>query len=185
MFNIPSFWSKIIGDTQLPYVSEHAQYSIDLEHAMIHEGLAYIHSDIHAGMVNGTIFNHYLRVSSGTYPHVRGMSIYVTNAPFELTLYEASSVSAFGTEVSGKNCNRNSSNTPGVLVYHTPTVVVTGTLIDATIAPGGKQSGGLGEGPQEEWDLQTGVDYLLSAKNTSGLTADMSLRLFWYEPSDR
>lgn len=93
--------------------------------------------------------------------------------------YENPTTSNNGTELAEYNRDRNSSATPAVALYHTPTVSDTGTLIQSGYL-GAK--GAMGERMEDnEWILKPSEQYLLRLTNLSGTNNYYTITLDWYE----
>lgn len=110
------------------------------------------------------------------------MSVMASGAPIWLEVYEAPTVTAIGVAEVFINKNRNSVNTAAVLLYSGTTVSANGTIMDATILPGGKSVGGAAEAIEDELVLKPGLQYLIKVTNKSGATQDYSLCVVYYEP---
>lgn len=145
--------------------------NMDHVHRMMHDGRYFMHNG-ELSLAAGAVFDHLIRVPAGCYPHLRLLGVETTNAPARIWLYESPTVSAVGTAHESNNVKRYSSRTTPVLIYHGPTVTLTGTvLLDGHLIPGSNQSGGVGAQSFMEWLLSPGLDYLVRVRNDSSQTA--------------
>lgn len=181
-------WNALLGRSENVRASVNALYTIEVLHAMVHEGRMYSHEDIHRSVANGDSVIHHVTPNSGSYFHVQLFSANVTGAPVELGLFEGSSydTSSAGAAIVPVNHNRNSSNTFGGVMRQGCVLVNTGTALPPqTIIPGAKQSGGPGTGQAFEVILQPNVGYAFGFLNVSGGTIDVDLTITGYFPDRR
>lgn len=97
---------------------------------------------------------------------------------YEAILYESTTVTDNGTQLSERNRNRRSNKTSVVDAFHTPTVTATGNLILHELASG--ILGGVSRS-EEEWILKPNTNYLLRLTNRAGSAQPMSAKVDWYE----
>jgi hypothetical protein len=156
----------------------------------------YAHHEVHAG-------SEYFITYSATVASGNSMDILVitpdttkwSHAPWEIEstlvttfyIYEGTTVSNNGTDLSEINSNRNSASVAGTQTYHTPTVTGTGTQIyieafgistGAFVRVGGESNS------TQEIILKQNTKYLF--RITSGTNGSLiSFRLRWYEHTDK
>lgn len=177
-------------DPDLPgWVSISAdQYSgavgvIEQEHLKIHQGKGFtLAVRLTIANVGGT-YEFLGVVPAFVFPHFRNIIVASDGGPFDMDFYEAPTYSATGSAATPFNNNRNSANTAGLLVYDTPTLTDDGTLLEAILIPGTKQTGALGSEGSNEWNLKQGEDYMIRVtNNTVGAgTSRFTINMFWYE----
>lgn len=157
--------------------------TIEQEHLQIHEGKGYtLTKRVIIANVGGT-YEFLIVVPADAYPHLRHIIVSSDGGPSDVDLYEDTGVSDPGTEIDPYNNNRNSTNTPDMRVYDSPTVTADGTLIEPILIPGTKQSGSFGSEGSNEWILKQNATYMLRiTNNTVGVgTSNYVLNLYWYE----
>jgi len=182
----PSLRVTPIGDSGTAISVD--QYSgavgvIEQEHLKIHEGKGYtVGARFTIGNGGGT-YDFLGIVPAGVYPHFRTMAVSLDDGPFDIDFYEAATVSANGTAVTANNNNRNSTNTPDLDIYDSPTVTTVGNLLEPVLVPSVNKIGALGVGASNEWILKESTIYLIRVtNNTSGSgTSRGSANMFWYE----
>jgi hypothetical protein len=166
-----------------PYA--HAQTSIDERHRVTHDGMMF-HSTGRKADVStpaGT-FELLLNVPAEVFPHIQKIIWSLEGAPCDLQIYEGATTSSDGTAAAVFNNNRNSSNTPGCTLTHTPTVTGDGTLIhDLYVGTTGKDIGQVRDTAGEEWVFKPSTKYLFRLTNNSGAVLDLSWEFQWYELS--
>ena len=94
-----------------------------------------------------------------------------------------------GTTMVEFNHNRNSTNTAGVVVTHTPGAGADGTAIDQRrfgndSGPAGKGGGGSSTRGTLEWVLDQNTDYLFRVTSHTA-SNNISIVLDWYEHTDK
>jgi hypothetical protein len=155
--------------------------TIAYEHSRTHDGKAFLLNGSYS-LANGATAYVLADNPAANYAHLRSFVVTCTSAPMSVELYEGCTVSANGTSKNGNNMNRNSVTTPNLQTYTGPTVTADGTLLEYTLIPGAKQSGGSADiGAEVEWILKPSTKYALKITNSSGATVTYSLKMFWYE----
>lgn len=158
-----------------------AVQGIEWEHSRIHDGRAFLAARKFTSLNNSTT-DFLVDNAAGNYAHLRLLSLACAAGPMEVWFYEAPTTSANGTAITANNCNRVSANTPGVNLYEGPTVSATGTQLTYILAPGARQTGGVGESPVDiEWILAPSTKYLVRVVNLGAGNTIAGLRWFWYE----
>lgn len=154
--------------------------TIIVEHAMIHAGKGFFlsHEDI---VDTGDFFDILFITPSDKDVHLMTHKIVSTVSPGEFCLYEGTTVSASGDELSFFNCNRQSSITPEVLVYENPDVTDLGTKIDCDILTGTKFEGGITTEVVFEWILKRNTKYIFRYINAAGIKTDINVSTFHME----
>lgn len=183
-FDLPG-WIKSFMD---PYA--HAVTVIDEEHRLVHDGMVFDCDHYSASIANGASLDVHLKVPAGCYPHLRALGFAVSDGPCMFYFYEAPTLSADGTELTPRNHNRNSTNTPQMQVFHTPTVTGVGTLLHQRFVP---DMGGVGAnlvgvvgstaGSAQEFVLKPSTSYIIRMTNNSGAAIAAAGECLWYEPS--
>jgi len=172
----------LLGDpnTGLPR-PDGAVVAISTEHARTHDGKAFMRTQRFT-LANGASHD-VLLDPAGAIPHLRMMVLGSTSTPVRAALYEDPTTSANGTLANGLNMNRLSATVPGMQCYSGPTVSAAGNLLeDGDIVGAAKKEGGVASDSAEtEWILNLAKKYLLRVTNNSGASADLLLKLFWYE----
>ena len=104
-----------------------------------------------------------------------------------LELFEAASITADGTAVTGNNLNRETIVAPTLTAFHTPTEDTEGTLLDTTKI-GQAASGGIFGAPAsggsvggDYWWLKPDTSYLVKITNQSGEASDVCFKYEWHE----
>ena len=175
------------GDSWARYVDvddySGAVGNIDQEHLMIHEGLMYTVSARMTIANAGGTFEFLASVPAGVYPHFRTITIATDGGPIDVDLYGGTTTTADGTPVTAVNNNQASSNTASTSVFHTPTITTDGTLLEAILIPGNKQTGSLGSEASNEWVLQSSTKYMIRiTNNTTGAgTSEFTINISFYE----
>lgn len=100
-----------------------------------------------------------------------------------LALFEDTTVSDNGTQITEQNNNRNSSNTADMDVYYTPTITGDGTQICGAYIPAGERKSFLGgeHSSRIEWILDGGSNYLIRVTNNTGDVENIGIKVEWYE----
>lgn len=142
----------------------------DDPHSRIHQGVFYSASEIVAALADDASFDMIITTPADDWPHVAPLPSLDGSADF--LIYEAPTFTG-GTAVASINHNRNSSNTFGGTVVHTPSVTAVGSpiLISHHLAGGtGPMASGVGGGQFErEFILKASTSYLFRLTNKSGL----------------
>ena len=150
------------------------------DHSRIHKGEAYSAAGKATGLNNGDSFDILLKNPVGNFPHFRVFEFDSDKSPGDILLYESPTTSADGDAVVINNLNRNSSNTPDLEVFTTPTVDAVGTQIEFHLVTGTKASGGSSQSATTEWILKVNTDYLI--RFTAGANSTtVGWYIFFYE----
>lgn len=152
------------------------------EHRLSHEGLVYHATHRVAALANSASLDILLDVPANTFPHLRKLMFHLESGPCDIEFFEGTTTSADGTGITVFNRNRNSANTAGTVITHTPTITDDGTRLHDLYSPtGGKDVGSDTLGLGEEWTLAPSTKYLLRLTNNSGAVLDFSLEIMFYE----
>ena len=147
--------------------------------ALTEDGKIFSYSPVMSLANNGTA-NYLIKTPASPKVTLYEFDVSSDNSPVFHTLYEDVVVSANGTLASAFNNNRQSSTTAGTLIYTSPTITSTGTLLSADITTGGKLAGGV-----SLWEFRiifkASANYLVQLTNSSGNPANISLFLKWAE----
>lgn len=157
-----------------------ALISIDVFHSKIHGGDAFRAWHKVTGIANSATYDILFSVPAATYPHLRKAAI-VTAGPFDADMYEDTTTSADGTEITTHNINRNSLTTAGMDIFYSPTVTDAGSQIDYCYLSGTKKEAGSSKDMVEETIFKPSTKYLCRFTNTSGGAADLIVHLAFYE----
>lgn len=121
------------------------------------------------------------RTPSGKEVHVRVDPMTAVASIFQL--FDGPTVTSDGTTMFATNRNRNSTNTAGSAVFHTPTTSSSGTMVTSLRIPAG--FGGFVRDPAKsgffEWVLAPSTEYLFKLRNVSGSTADVGFAFDYFE----
>lgn len=152
---------------------------LEYEHHEIHEGDHYF-IDIFDDIANGGIYE-LLLVTPNTTKWIHLVYEYLWQTEGEFELFEGVATDADGTVVPNFNNNRNSLNTAGMVVTHTPTNPTGGTSFSHNQIGNGKSIGGSRRADQEKI-LKPNTKYLMRASNqTIGFSNLFNIQLDWYE----
>ena len=155
-------------------------YTVELEHGIIHQGKGFFLSkDTIVGIEEN--YDILFVTPSDKDVHLMHHNITATSSPGEFCLYESTTVSASGDDLTPLNCNRQSDITPSVLVSENPEVDVLGIKIDCDILTGTKLSGGITTEVVFEWVLKRSTKYLFRYMNASGIRTDINISTFHME----
>lgn len=156
--------------------------TLDYTHHEVHDGDAYLASYTVAALASGSNLD-ILLVTPNTNTRIHIIYRIRSTLVTTLTLYEGTTTVSDGTTIATGNADRNSSNTAGLLVYHTPSFGAVGTQIFTDtwgLAAGAQVKVGGESESLEEIVLKKNTKYLL--RINSG-TADnrISVKARWYE----
>lgn len=160
--------------------------SITTDHAAIHGGIAFTVAHKFTIAAAGSAYLEFI-VPAGAYVHFKPVAMQ-TDAPKVLVqVIEAPTVTPGTTGKTPMNRRRIGTPTVSVVTVHTdPTGVSGGTVIDqdyiggGTGAGGSSVSGGMGIN-ENEWVLNPATTYLVKVTNGGSGSADVNIKLFWYE----
>lgn len=175
---------QILGGNQPLPVDRSGRYIpiIAEEHSRIHEALGFTCTG-KATVANGANFDILIKNPADNFPHFRFYAISSENAPADIFLYEATTVSADGSACNVYNNNRNSANTSNPSLFTGPTVTGVGTEIEYSLIAGSKQIGGSAESITVEWNLKPNENYMVRYTNNSGQNSTIGFHLFFYDTS--
>jgi len=158
-----------------------AQMTVSHEHHEMHEGShyfikTYVENTGSSGTSDEFIFT---TPANGKRIHAKA-SLYA-DTDTTVNIYEGSTVSANGTEVTPMNNNRNSTNTATLTAYAGPTVTDDGDIMWSSRNGGGRRAVGVGLGFNYEIIVKPETIYLFRiTKNTAADTV-VDIDFFWYE----
>ena len=162
---------------QIPVVVQ-----IDIDHAMIHEGRAFTHSELHTGVAAAGVSDH-LIVTGANEAHLRQLRFECSGSPVNLEYYENTVTSADGSSDSLGNNNRTSDKVSTILLYSAPTITDVGDQMGATLIPAvTNQGGGVGILSGGEWVLAANSKYLIRLINNDNSAIDYTVTMFFLEP---
>ena len=164
----------------------HARTVVDHEHRMIHDGFAFHITHRVASLANGAALEGLISVPADSFPHLTGMLFTFGAGDVDIETFEGTTTSADGTAVTTFNRNRNSSITPAISVFHTPTITADGTQIHDRLVPPtgngvGNREGVVSPNLGEEWILKPSTKYLVRVTNNSGGAIKLTMEMLWYE----
>jgi hypothetical protein len=158
-----------------------APIGIDYVHHEIHSGSAY-HASYTEDLGNGAL-RQILIVTPDTTKWAHFTYSVSCEAEFHLTFLEAPTATAAANPIVAYNLNRNSANTSGLTITHTPTDVSGGTAIDTAHGGAGKAEGG-DHDHSNEWILDQNAKYILTILNETASDNYISVHFDWYEHTD-
>jgi hypothetical protein len=166
----------------------HALTTIDEMHRMGHDGFVYHASGKVTGMIADNVDDFLIVSAAGNFPHFQRLRFNFERGDIDIQVYEGTTVTDDGVEITAFNTNRNSSNTPAMKLYSGPTVSAAGTLVHTSwIVPTptdvgqDKSVGIVGETNGEEWLLAPSTNYMVRITNNSGATLAYAYEALWYE----
>jgi hypothetical protein len=154
---------------------------ITTDHALIHSGLAYKHSEIFT--VSGT-YAVSVRTPVLGYVHWKPTSISASGGPLTVELFEGTTSTGGTTKTAvNKNRLRRLTNISGTTIK-TGVTKVGGASLDMLLIPSstnGSQKFGASSEAEEEDVLMQDTEYtIVFTENVTG-SIDVNLRTFWYE----
>lgn len=158
------------------------------EHRLIHDGMTFHATARVPTLADGASIDWLMSVPAGSYPHMTTFEFQLSAGEVDIKTYEGVTTSADGTPVTQWNRNRNSSNTPDLLMFSAPTVTDLGTefhdrYVPPTAGGVGARAGTLAPNFGEEWILKPETKYLVRLTNNSGAAITLTGEALWYEPS--
>lgn len=160
--------------------------TISYPHHEVHAGTAFVVADIQT--LNDGVSFEYLLQTPDTTKWVHALIKCAGSYDTKVTLFEATTKTT-GTTMTEINRNRNSANTAGLVVTHTPGGAGDGTQL--WTARFGNDSGpaSLGSGVGQirgdnEWMLQQNAAYLLRVTSYTD-NNNISIEIDWYEHTDK
>jgi len=176
--------------TGIDYVSGKSGIDASTESLQV---IDYAHHEIHSGshfyiknymdLTNAQVFD-FLAVTPDTLKWAHMLVEFNFEAEAHIQVYEGTTTSNDGTTVTPVNRNRNSSTTPTVSIYHTPTVTDVGTLIAGYKTGSGNKVGGEIRG-SNELILKQNTKYLIRLTNDTALNNWVDYLADWYEHTDK
>jgi hypothetical protein len=156
-----------------------AVMTIEYEHHEIHGGSMFRAGENASLENNGTRSILIVTPDTTKWAHLQYSLSSTLEVEFEF--YEDGNITG-GTAVTTYNRNRNSSTVSGVLVYHTPTITTTGTLLAQRREGAGKSAGTQTLGVAE-WILKQNAKYLfrVTSRAGAGTTNYINWWIVWYE----
>jgi hypothetical protein len=152
--------------------------NINWEHKEIHDGHSFFCRNFN-DIPNGGDYE-ILIVTPNASETTHLIYEFFNESEIQYQIYEGTVTSDNGTAVDCFNRDRNSTNTPGTLVFHTPTITNDGTEL-ANTQVGTRTLGGESR-TIEEIILKVNTKYLIRATNqTSGFTNLFNFLFTWYE----
>lgn len=165
-----------------------AQTVIDAVHQMGHSGFTHHASGKVTGMVDTGTHEYLIVVPADIYPHLNRVNFSVGAGDIDIESYEGATASDNGVALTSFNTNRNSGNTPGMVVYTGPTLTDDGTNIHVAWVPptvsgvGQSNPDGVADvDAGEEWILKPSTNYMIRLTNNSGETIAFRYEYHWYE----
>lgn len=166
-----------------------AKVAIAEEHWVVHAGIAFTADWKFTSVLTGTSVDILLVPNAGNYPHVHRFDLAAGRGDVDVLVYENPTVSDNGTEITPGNMNRNSTNTPVMDIFYTPTVSTVGDLMTRLWVPPsatgqGQQVGVFLSTEGSEWILHPDRTYLVRVTNNSGATISIWEQFMFYELAD-
>jgi hypothetical protein len=165
-----------------------SQSITDAVHQMGHEGFVHHTSGKILALADAGVYEFLLVVPAATYPHLNRVNFSVSSGDVDIVSFEAPTQTDEGSVLTSYNTNRNSANTPGMLVYTGPTITVDGTQIHTAWVP--PTAAGVGQSKNdgvadvnagEEWIIKPSTEYLIRLTNNAGAAIDFRYEFLWYE----
>ena len=154
--------------------------TIDTEHSKIHEGKAFIASTYKEDLADDAEYNFLIKNTDVSELHAVFAINFEGNAIVDV--FEGTTVSADGTEITVYNRKRSSTTASGATAFHTPTITDDGTSISKTVIPGASgpnASGGNNQG-RFEWLLKVDTNYMVRVKNIAGAAKSGTITADFY-----
>lgn len=150
------------------------------DHPQIHEGKGY---QLSMYFAVGAGASQYIYFAPTKGLHLRNYQFHSDVTPATIALYESPTQSVAGAAQTPRNRNRYAADTPAVTIQLGGTYTSDGTFLDRDdiIQTSATQKGGEITGPNVEWILNHGKTYILKVTNGGAQSANILLRLFWYE----
>ena len=165
----------------------HSITTIREQHRLIHDGMYFSTSGKQTAWLDATAKEFLIVPPAGCYPHVQVMLLTFGKGDIDFEAYEGPTITDNGTALPARNVNRNSTNTPDLALYATPTTTDDGILefqlwVPPTSTGTGQSANGIsGVGQGSEWILKAETPWLIRLTNNSGSTIDWSYEFSWYE----
>jgi len=165
----------------------HAITIIQEQHRMVHDGFMFQTSGKQTGWLDAADKLFLITTPALSFPHIQVMRLNFGRGDIDFEAFEGATTSADGAALTLQNVNRNSSNTPNIVLTAEPTVTDDGTSIFTLWVPptsagvGNSANGVEGIGQGSEWVLKPSTKYLIRLTNNSGSTIDWSYEFAWYE----
>ena len=167
----------------------HSITMIEEQHRLIHDGMYFSTSGKQTAWADATTREFLIVPPAGCYPHVQVMLLTFGRGDIDFVAYEGPNITDNGTALTARNVNRNSTNTPDLALYATPTTTDDGVMefqlwVPPTATGNGQSANGIsGVGQGSEWVLKPETPWLVRLTNNSGATIDWSYEFSWYEVS--
>lgn len=158
--------------------STEAMPTVEYAHHEIHEGDHYFVKGW-MDLTNAQVFD-FLATTPDTLKWAHMLVAFSSESEAHVTIYEGTTTSADGTAVTAVNRNRNSTNTAGLVVTHTPTITDVGTQIVSYKMGSMQKSGGEARG-NNELILKQNTKYLIRITNDTALNNWFDYLADWYE----
>lgn len=115
--------------------------------------------------------------------HLRIWELVAASGPTFFRLREGAEIPDNGTEITPYSMKRETTNTPGMKIYHSPTISDLGLeLPECSAILGDKKTGGSEGNKTLAWVLLRDTNYLWEIENKSGaILADTLFSMFWFE----
>jgi hypothetical protein len=152
---------------------------LEYEHHKIHCGNHYF-IDTFIDVANASNYE-FVLTTPNTLKWIHLIWEYYWESEGEFEFYEGITTDADGTVITSFNNNRNSANTAGLVITHTPTNATGGTLQIHQRIGSGRGIGGTRRADQEKV-LKQNTKYLIRATNRAlGASNLFNIQLDWYE----
>ena len=152
--------------------------TLDWHERAVHEGFLYTASYEKTGLSNNGTIDILLQTPSEGHPHLESIDYSTDGGPITLEIFEGSTVSSIGTEITSINRNRCSTIDSEIIISHTPTIIDTDTsLVKARSPVAVRDSFNTGG----ELALHCDQNYLIRVTNKSGGSRQVDLQISWCE----
>lgn len=161
------------------------QRSISTDHANIHAGISYSFPTKFTIAAAGIAYLEFQTPVKG-YVHFKPMNFSADGPKILVQLYEAPTLTPGSVQVVQNRRRLGTPPTASSVVRINPTGVSGGTLLDQDYIGGGVGIGGIlssggNASNDNEWVLAQNTLYLLKLTNNGSSSADVNMKLFWYE----
>lgn len=153
---------------------------IDGEHMKLHSGEMFRAGHHFLSVANNGSADMLVHVGS---EHLHCAVAVISFGDASLRIFEGANPAYIGTEITIRDLNRRTKNTPEARAYHNPAFGTIGDLLDEMPVPGGFKTFAVGDEQrwQTGWVLGTFTNYVMGMVNKSGDAKDMHIRLKFFE----
>lgn len=154
--------------------------SIDYEHERIHSGRGFQYSGRLIGLAAASE-TYMLANTTSNSIHWRDFQLSCDAAPILVELFEAPTITSYGTLQNVSNRNRYSSINSSSSIYLNPTITNDGLLLMEDEIIGTKHTAGSTGAIALEWILRSNDSYVVKITNNNGNGVNCAVKAFFYE----